>query len=105
MVGMRYGQPSQTARRAAAHRAVHQMLEGGAIFTDPLASRILDEQTAASLNEMAADGTLRPMRLFIAARRRCSEDTIANVVAGGVRQFVVLVDAPGAFWCRTRVAT
>src|ERR1700731_4529618 len=59
MVGMRSGQPTQTARRAAAYRAVHQMLEGGAIFKDPLASRILDEQTAASLNEMAADESLR----------------------------------------------
>ena len=39
---MRSGQPSQTARRAAAYRAVHQMLEGGVIFQDPLASRILD---------------------------------------------------------------
>jgi O-methyltransferase involved in polyketide biosynthesis len=57
---MRSGQPSQTARGAAAYRAVHQMLEGGAIFKDPFASRILDEQTAASLNEMAADESLRP---------------------------------------------
>jgi O-methyltransferase involved in polyketide biosynthesis len=59
MVGiMRFGQLSQTARGAAAYRAVHQVLEGGAIFRDPLASRILDEQTAASLNEMAADESL-----------------------------------------------
>jgi methyltransferase (TIGR00027 family) len=87
---MRSGQPSQTARGAAAHRAVHQMLEGGRIFKDPLASRILDEQTAASLNEMAADESLRPMRLFIAARSRFSEDAMANCVAAGVRQVVVL---------------
>jgi O-methyltransferase involved in polyketide biosynthesis len=39
---MRSGQPSRTARGAAAHRAVHQTLEGGAIFNDPFASRILD---------------------------------------------------------------
>ena len=87
---MRSGQPSQTARRAAAYRAVHQMLEGGAIFEDPLASRILDEQTTTSLSEMAADESLRPMRLFIAARSRFSEDTMANCVAVGVRQVVVL---------------
>lgn len=91
MVGiMRFGQLSQTARGAAAYRAVHQVLEGGAIFRDPLASRILDEQTAASLNEMAADESLRPWRLFIAARSRVSEDTMANCIAGGVRQVVVL---------------
>lgn len=29
VVGMRFGQPSQTARGAAAYRAVHQILEGG----------------------------------------------------------------------------
>ena len=87
---MRSGQPSQTARGAAAYRAVHQMLEGGAIFKDPFASRILDERTAASLNEMAADESLRPWRLFIAARSRFSEDTMANCVAAGVRQVVVL---------------
>jgi methyltransferase (TIGR00027 family) len=90
MVGMRFGQPSQTARGAAAYRALHQMLEGGEIFKDPLAPRILDEQTAASLNEMAVDELLRPMRLFIAARSRFSEDTMANCVANGVRQVVVL---------------
>jgi methyltransferase (TIGR00027 family) len=66
------------------------MLEGGAIFTDPLASRLLDEQTTASLSEMAADESLRPMRLFIAARSRFSEDTMANCVAVGMRQVVVL---------------
>ncbi|WP_426611285.1 class I SAM-dependent methyltransferase [Bradyrhizobium sp. McL0616] len=87
---MRSGLPSQTARGAAAYRAVHQMLEGGAIFKDPFASRILDERTAASLNEMAADESLLPWRLFIAARSRFSEDTMANCVAAGMRQIVVL---------------
>jgi len=87
---MRSGQPSQTARGAAACRALHQMLEGGAIFQDPFASRILDEKTAASLNKMAADESLRPWRLFIAARSRFSEDTMADCIAGCVRQVVVL---------------
>jgi methyltransferase (TIGR00027 family) len=87
---MRPGQPSQTARGAAAYRAVHQILERGAIFKDPFASRILDEQTAVSLKELAADESLRPWRLFIAARSRFSEDTMANCIAAGVRQVVVL---------------
>jgi methyltransferase (TIGR00027 family) len=87
---MRDGQPSITAQTAAAYRAIHQRLEGGVIFKDLLASRILDEETRAALIEMAADETLRPWRLFIAARSRFSEDTIANCVACGVRQVVVL---------------
>ena len=87
---MRPGQPSRTARGAAAYRAVHQILERGAIFKDPFASRILDEQTAVSLKEMAVDESLRPWRLFIAARSRFSEDTMANCIAAGVRQVVVM---------------
>jgi methyltransferase (TIGR00027 family) len=87
---MRHGQPSQTARGAAAHRAIHQILEGGAIFKDPFASIILDERTAVSLNEMAADESLGPMRLLIAARSRFSEDALAACVARGVWQIVIL---------------
>lgn len=87
---MRSGLPSHTARGAAAYRAIHQMLEGGAIFEDPFAFRILDEQTAASLSKLAADESLRPWRLFIAARSRFSEDSMATCVARGVRQVVVL---------------
>ena len=87
---MRDGLPSQTARGAAAYRAIHQKLEGGAIFKDPFASRILDQETAAALDEIAANDSLRPWRLFIAARSRFSEDTMADCIACGVRQVVVL---------------
>jgi len=84
------GQPSQTARGAAAYRAIHQTLDGGVIFSDPFAARILDDETRARLDETAADPSLRPWRLFIAARSRFSEDTLAACVARGVRQVVVL---------------
>jgi methyltransferase (TIGR00027 family) len=87
---MRDGQPSRTARGAAAYRAIHQKLEGGAIFKDSFASRILDQETAAALDEIAADDSLRPWRLFIAARSRFSEDAMADCIARGVRQVVVL---------------
>lgn len=87
---MRDGQPSQTARAAAVHRAIHQTLEGGVIFKDQFALRILDEETAATLNETASDDLVRPMRLFIAARSRLCDETVANCVARGVRQVAVL---------------
>ncbi len=87
---MRAGEPSHTARGAVAYRAIHQTLEGGSIFSDPFALRILDDATRASLDETATDQSLRPMRLFIAARSRFSEDTLAASVARGVRQIVVL---------------
>ncbi len=84
------GQVSQTAQGAAVYRAAHQILEGGSIFKDSFALRILDDRTLASLKEIAADESLRPWRLFIAARSRFSEETMAGCIAGGVRQVVVL---------------
>ena len=62
---MRDGQPSLTARGAAAYRAVHQTHEGGAIFRDPFAAKILDDETRAALDGIAADPSRRGMRLFI----------------------------------------
>jgi methyltransferase (TIGR00027 family) len=87
---MQTGRPSQTALGAAAHRAVHQTLEGGVIFTDPFAVHILDGDTRARLPNMAADPSQRSMRHFIAARSRFSEDAMAASVARGVRQVVIL---------------
>ena len=87
---MRAGQPSQTARGAAAYRAIHQTHEGAAIFDDPFAEKILDEETRAALGEIAADPALRGIRLFIASRSRFSEEALAACVARGTRQVVVL---------------
>jgi methyltransferase (TIGR00027 family) len=87
---MRAGKSSRTAGGAAAYRALHQTLDGGAIFSDPYAFRILDAEALARLKQMAADPALRPMRLLIAARSRFSEDTLGASVARGVRQVVVL---------------
>jgi methyltransferase (TIGR00027 family) len=87
---MRAGQPSRTALGAAAYRAIHSEREGGTIFKDPFALKILDDETRAALDEIAADAGQRPLRLFIAARSRFSEETLAACVARGVRQIVVL---------------
>lgn len=87
---MQDGVPSQTARGAAAYRAVHQTLDSGCIFRDPFALRILDEETRARLDDVAADESLRPMRLLIAARSRFSEEMLSVSVARGIRQVVVL---------------
>ena len=87
---MQPGKPSQTARGAAAYRAIHQTVDGGTIFSDPFASKILDDETRATRDAIAANPSLRPMRLFIAARSRFSEDTLSACVGRGVRQVVVL---------------
>jgi len=90
LAGMQTGQPSRTALSAAAHRAAHQVLEGGAIFADPLALRILWLDADAMVARMAAQPERRGMRLFIAARTRFAEDALAIAVGRGVRQLVVL---------------
>jgi methyltransferase (TIGR00027 family) len=87
---MEAGRPSRTALGAAMHRAVHQTLEDGAIFADPYALQILDDEARTNLPAMAADPAHRPMRLFIAARSRFSEEAMVACVARGVRQVVIL---------------
>lgn len=83
-------QPSLTARSAAAHRAAHQELEGGRVFRDPLAVRILGGDAADIAREATAHPERRTMRLFIAARTRVAEDALSVAVGRGVRQLVVL---------------
>ena len=87
---MQTGQPSRTARAAAVHRAVHQVLEKGRIFADPLALRILGEDAAALVRDAQQNPHRRRMRIFIAARTRFAEDALGGALARGVRQFVVL---------------
>jgi len=87
---MQIGQPSRTAQRAAAHRAVHQLIEQGRIFHDPLAVRILGESPRDLEAEALANPSQRGMRLHIAARTRFAESAVAAAVKRGVRQLVVL---------------
>jgi len=87
---MQSGEPSLTARRAAAHRALHQTLEGGSIFTDPLAGVLLGEAPEAVFGPTPDSPRRRAMRLLIAARSRIAEDALAAAVARGVRQYVIL---------------
>jgi methyltransferase (TIGR00027 family) len=87
---MQLEKPSQTALAAAFHRAAHQVLEQGRIFSDPLALPILgiDAQTIA--RQAGENPAGRRMRLFIAVRTRFAEDTLATAFGSGVRQLVVL---------------
>jgi methyltransferase (TIGR00027 family) len=87
---MEPGQPSRTAFAAAAHRAAHQLLEGGRVFADPLAVPLLGATAANLTGERAQQPAARGMRLFIAARSRFAEESLAAAVARGVRQYVVL---------------
>jgi methyltransferase (TIGR00027 family) len=82
---MEHGQASITAFSAARYRAAHQIAEGGRIFADPLAIRIVGQ------NPDLDDALVRrPMRLFIAARTAFAEQALARAYREGTRQLVVL---------------
>jgi methyltransferase (TIGR00027 family) len=86
---MQTGQPSRTALGAAALRAAHQVLDGAAIFTDPLALRILGGDAQVLLRD-ASDTAKQRLRWFIAIRTRIAEDALALAVRRGAAQLVVL---------------
>ncbi len=79
---MEVGRPSRTAWRVAMRRAAHQILDVPPVFTDPLALRIVEGQTT--------NGDSPSLRAFMAVRSRYSEDQLAEAVARGVTQCVVL---------------
>jgi methyltransferase (TIGR00027 family) len=89
-------EPSRTAWGAARHRAVHQLLDGGAVFDDPFAVPILGGDIGESHGDPLSreddnhPGT-RALRFFIAARSAYAETKLAKAVANrGVSQLVVL---------------
>jgi len=84
---------SRTALGAAADRAAHQILDKPLVFADPLAVRILGEAGAEALErrlEPEEAQAWRRLRAFIAARSRFAEEVLAEAVAGGTSQLVVL---------------
>jgi methyltransferase (TIGR00027 family) len=87
---MQAAEPSRTAQAAAFHRAVHQIIEKGHIFEDPLADRILDVVPEAVNRDAEQQPMRRIMRLFIASRSRFAEDALAKAVANGASELVVL---------------
>jgi methyltransferase (TIGR00027 family) len=85
---------SRTAEGVAARRAVHQLLDTPAVFTDPLAIRLLHPKIAASLRERLRtrerSSVARYLRAFLAARSRLAEDHVDAAVQRGVSQYVIL---------------
>jgi len=97
---MQPGSPSRTALGAARHRAAHQVLEQGRVFTDPLALRILGAEAEATVRAAEGDPSRRGLRLFIAVRSRFAEDALAAAFAAGTRQLVILGAGLDTFACR-----
>ncbi|MFW8644925.1 class I SAM-dependent methyltransferase [Rhizobium beringeri] len=87
---MRASEPSRTAIGAAAYRAAHQSMDGGAIFLDPYARRILGEVACAEADLKAQDPPRDPFACLWRRESRYAEDCLGLSVARGVRQAVIL---------------
>jgi methyltransferase (TIGR00027 family) len=90
---MQEGKFSKTAYRVAIRRAAHQIFDDPKVLDDPFALRIIGSKTAEVLRtdpKEAKSRFGRAFRAFLSARGRFAEDELAQAVANGVTQYVVL---------------
>jgi methyltransferase (TIGR00027 family) len=94
MAFMKESRPSATAQRVAMRRAAHQLLDDPKVFDDPVALRIIGNESAAALQADPRQSEATPLspylRAFVAARSRYAEDELALGVRRGIRQYVIL---------------
>jgi methyltransferase (TIGR00027 family) len=86
---MQTGKPSRTALRVAIRRAAHQIADPPSVLEDPIALRLIGSGHKNDL-ERAMHPVGRDFRAFMAARSRYAEDHLAQAVACGVLQYVIL---------------
>ena len=96
---MQHGKSSRTALRVAIRRAAHQLVDHPPILDDPIAVRLIGLGHARDL-ERASHTVARDFRCFMAARSRYAEDHLAQAVASGLRQYVILGAGLDTFACR-----
>lgn len=86
---METGRASKTALRVAIRRAAHQIMEQPRILDDPIAVPLLGPGFARDM-ERASHTVARDFRAFMATRSRYAEDRLADAVAKGIAQYVIL---------------
>jgi len=87
---MKPGRISMTARGVASRRAAHQLLDDEPkVLNDPIAVPLLGSEFFADA-ERHADPRSRAFRAWMVARSRFTEDCLAEAVANGVEQYVLL---------------
>jgi len=88
------GQPSASALTAAAARAAHLIVDQEPrIFADPLAAALLGERADELISYHTRHGThpvLVGARVQVTCRSRYTHGVLAQAVAAGVRQYVIL---------------
>lgn len=87
---MEHGTPSSTALVVAALRAAHQTYDDGRVFSDPCAEDMLGPEGAPLMMGLPVIPGYRVIRFFMAARSRYADDALAEAVARGCRQVVLL---------------
>jgi methyltransferase (TIGR00027 family) len=88
---MKDDRPSTTAMRSAMRRAAHQVWDDPIVLNDPVALTIVGAEEEARLRRGRSDTAIeRSIRAVMVARSRFAEDALAEAVARGVRQYVVL---------------
>jgi methyltransferase (TIGR00027 family) len=83
-------EPSGAAFDDAAHRAAHQLLEGGKVFYDPLAVALTGADPKHFIRDREAYEAQAAMRNYLCTRARFGEDAVADAVDRGATQCVIL---------------
>jgi len=86
---MKPGRASKTALKVAIRRASHQLKDSPPVMHDPIAVQLIGPEHSKDL-ERAMHPVGRDFRAFMAARSRYAEDRLAEAVAHGLGQYVVL---------------
>lgn len=90
---MKQDTASHTAQHMALIRAAHQLLDTPLILADPIALPLVGTEGVAQIRAGGIkihSSVQRHLRAFAVARSRIVEDELAQAVARGVRQFVIL---------------
>ena len=86
---METGKASKTALGVAIRRAAHQLMDRPPVLDDPIAVRLIGSGYRGKLGR-ASHPVGRDFRAFMAVRSRYTEDRLAEAVANGVTQYVIL---------------
>ena len=86
---METGRASKTALGVAIRRAAHQLVDHPPVLDDPIAVRLVGPGFRRHM-ERAMHPVARDFRAFMAVRSRYVEDRLAEAVAEGVEQYVIL---------------
>jgi methyltransferase (TIGR00027 family) len=79
----------KAGRASRIRRAAHQLIDNPRILEDPIAVRLIGPGYENDM-ERAMHKVARDFRLWMVSRSRYAEDQLADAVARGVKQYVVL---------------